>query len=33
MNKLQPIGAYVYIIEAVCELGETTVKKGSFMLL
>ena len=33
MNTLQPIGAYVYIIEAVCELGETTVKKGSFMLL
>ena len=33
LNSRQPIGAYVYIIEAVCELEQTTVKKGSFMLL
>ena len=33
MNTVQPIGAYIYIIEVVCELGQSTVKKGSFMLL
>jgi hypothetical protein len=25
--------AYVFILEAVCDLGETIVKKGSFLLL
>ncbi len=30
---VQPAGTYVYFIEALCELGETTEKKGSFILI
>ena len=33
MNVDQSIGAYVYIVEAVCEEGQSTIKRGSFMLL
>ena len=29
----QPAGTYIYIIEAVCEMGQTTLKKGSFVLI
>jgi gliding motility-associated-like protein len=29
----QPSDAYVYVLEAVCELGETIVKKDSFLLI
>ncbi len=29
----QPSSVYVYIIEAICDLGDTVHKKGSFMLI
>ena len=32
-NIPQPFGTYVYFIEAVCDFGQTTLKKGSFLLL
>jgi gliding motility-associated-like protein len=32
-NSPQPFGTYVYLIEAVCDFGQTTIKKGSFLLL
>jgi gliding motility-associated-like protein len=32
-NTDQPIGTYVYIVEAVCEIGQTVIKKGSIVLL
>jgi gliding motility-associated-like protein len=31
-NVEQPVGTYIYVIEANCELGQTTSKKGSFIL-
>lgn len=32
-NSPQPFGTYVYFIEAICDYGQTTLKKGSFLLL
>lgn len=32
-NTDAPPGAYVYYIEAVCDLGQTTSQKGSFLLI
>ena len=32
-NADQPMGTYIYIIEADCDLGQTTFKKGSFILI
>jgi gliding motility-associated-like protein len=33
LGKEQEQGAYVYIIKAVCDVGETIIEKGSFLLL
>ena len=32
-GQFQPAGAYVYVLAALCELGETITKSGSFILL
>ena len=32
-NTDQSIGTYIYIIEAECDMGQTTFKKGSFVLV
>jgi len=29
----QPSSVYVYVIEAICDVGETIYKKGSFVLI
>ncbi len=32
-GTLQPAAAYIYILEALCEIGQRLVKSGSFLLL
>jgi gliding motility-associated-like protein len=32
-GKLQPLGSYVYIVEAECDLGSSATKKGTISLL
>jgi len=32
-NADQPMGTYIYVIEADCDLGQTTFKKGSLILI